>query len=76
MTHTFDFNSLLHQLLGSRFGDIPGNTPDLEFLRHRSIGKDGLDYGTSLVAGGAKDGNELRHGELMRDAERNLDSEI
>lgn len=69
MTHAFDFNPLFHQLLGCRLGDIPGDTPDFELLRHRSICKDGFDHGTSLVAGGAKDGDELRHSGIMQEKE-------
>lgn len=59
-----DFNPLIGQGFGSRFGRVSGNTADLVLLGQGGMGKHALDNGTTLLAGGAKDCKNLTHGRV------------
>lgn len=60
-----DVDALRGEVLGRGLARIAGNTPDFVLLRERRIGLDGSNDGASLVARGAKDGNELRHNAVI-----------
>lgn len=51
----------LSQVLGRLLGGVASDTANLEFLREPRISKDGIDDGTTLVAGGAKNSDQLGH---------------
>lgn len=61
-THGYDFNSLGLEGLGRGLVGIAGDGANLELLGQDGIGKDGVDDGAALVAGGSEDGEDLRHG--------------
>lgn len=54
-------DATLGEVLGRLLGGIAGDTTDLEFLGELGICEDGLDDGPTLVAGGTKNSDELRH---------------
>jgi hypothetical protein len=54
-------DATLGEFLGRLLGGIAGDTTDLEFLGELGVREDGLDDGPTLVAGGTKNSDELRH---------------
>lgn len=57
-----NINTALGQVLCLFLGGVAGDTPDLEFLRELGIGENGVDHGTTLVAGGTENSDDFRHG--------------
>lgn len=58
-----NIDTALDEVLCGFLGGVAGDTPDLEFLGELGIGENGVDNRTTLVTGGAKNSNDLGHGE-------------
>lgn len=60
-----ELDALGRELFGSWFVYVAGDAADFEFFGQDWICEDGFDDGASLVACGAKDGDDLGHGEIV-----------
>jgi hypothetical protein len=60
-THHDHLDAFGCELLSTWLVDIASDAADFEFLREDWICEDGLDYGASLIARSAEDGENLRH---------------
>lgn len=65
-TYSDQLDSLLCESFGSGLVDITSDTSDLEFRGELVVGEDVLDDRATLVASSAKNGNELRHLDMMK----------
>lgn len=61
ISYSDHLDATLSKFLGRLLGGIAGDTTDLEFLGELGIREDGFDDGSTLVAGGTKNSDELRH---------------
>ena len=65
-TYSDQLNPLLCESFGGGLVDITSDTSDLEFRGELMVGEDVLDDRATLIASGAKDGDKLRHFDVMK----------